>query len=52
MNTGKTKIMKFRKGRRKMGKRKWLWKGREVKEVKDFRYLGYTTKELRAGGLP
>lgn len=42
LNIRKTKIMRFRKGGGRVGKRKWLWKGREEEEVKEFRYLGYT----------
>lgn len=41
LNTGKTKIMRFRKGGGRMGKRKWLWRGREMEEVTEFRYLEY-----------
>lgn len=39
LNTRKTKIMRFRKEGGRMGKRKWLWRGREVEE--EFRYLEY-----------
>ncbi|XP_071644396.1 uncharacterized protein [Temnothorax longispinosus] len=48
LNAEKTKIMRFRKGGRRMVKRDWWWKGRKVEEVKEFRYLGYTLQ--RNGG--
>lgn len=35
----KTKVMRFRKGRKRMKKIDWRWKG-----VKEFVYLGYTFK--------
>lgn len=41
LNTEKTKIIRFRKGGRRMGKIKWRWKGKRIKEVREFRYLGY-----------
>jgi len=48
LNAEKTKIMKFRKGGGRMGKRDWRWKGKKVEEVKEFNYLGYTMQ--RNGG--
>jgi len=47
VNTGKTKIMRFRRGGGKIGKRDWRWKEKKLEEVK-FRYLGYTLQ--RNGG--
>jgi len=41
LNVDKTKVMRFRKGKGRMRKREWWWKGKEIKEVKEFRYLGY-----------
>lgn len=35
LNTGKTKIMRFRKGGGRMGKRVWRWKGKMIEEVKE-----------------
>ncbi|XP_072761238.1 uncharacterized protein [Anoplolepis gracilipes] len=43
VNIGKTKIMRFRRGRGgRKSKRSWRWKGKEVEEIKEYRYLGYT----------
>lgn len=42
LNVGKTKIMRFRKGGRRLEKRCWRWKGKGINEVKKFCYLGYT----------
>lgn len=41
LNTEKTKIMRFRKGGGRLEKRDWRWKGRKIKEVKEYTYLGY-----------
>lgn len=47
LNTGKTKIMRFRKGGGRMGKIKWLWRGRG----NGIPVLGVCAiKEWRAGG--
>ncbi|XP_011883922.1 PREDICTED: golgin subfamily A member 6-like protein 22, partial [Vollenhovia emeryi] len=48
LNSGKTKIMRFRAegGRRK--EIDWRWKGERIEEVKEFGYLGY--KLQRNGG--
>lgn len=42
LNVRKTKIMRFRKGGRRLKKKCWRWKGKEIKKVKEFCYLGYT----------
>ncbi|XP_077255212.1 uncharacterized protein LOC143893561 [Temnothorax americanus] len=42
VNVGKTKVMRFRKKVGKMKKMEWKWMGEEIKEVKEFYYLGYT----------
>jgi hypothetical protein len=47
INTGKTEIMRFRRGGGKIEKRDWRWKGRKLEEVKEFRYLGYTLQRNR-----
>lgn len=40
MNVGKSKIMRFkRSGRRK--KIRWRWEGKEIEEVREYKYLGY-----------
>jgi hypothetical protein len=33
VNVGKTKIMRFRRGGGRMGKRDWRWKGGKLEEV-------------------
>ncbi|XP_077255453.1 uncharacterized protein LOC143893678 [Temnothorax americanus] len=48
LNVGKTKIMRFRKGGGRDSKRKWRWEGKELEEVREFRYLGYVFQ--RNGG--
>ncbi|XP_024875959.1 trichohyalin-like, partial [Temnothorax curvispinosus] len=48
LNVGKTKIMRFRKGGERDSKRKWRWEGKELEEVREFRYLGYVFQ--RNGG--
>lgn len=45
VNTGKTKIIRFRKGGRREGKLKWWRKGMELKKVKDVTYLGFKFKK-------
>ncbi|EZA49461.1 hypothetical protein X777_11959 [Ooceraea biroi] len=42
VNIGKTKVMRFRKGGGRERKMKWRWKGKELEEVKEYKYLGYT----------
>lgn len=40
VNVGKSKIMRFKRdGRRK--KIRWRWEGKEVEEVREYKYLGY-----------
>lgn len=39
--------MRFRKGGRRKRKWSWRWKGRVLKEMKEFKYLGYV---FRANG--
>lgn len=40
VNVGKSKIMRFKRdGRRK--KIRWRWEGKEVEEVRKYKYLGY-----------
>lgn len=41
LNAGKTKVMRFRKGGGRMSRTKWWWKGKEIEEVKEYKYLGY-----------
>lgn len=40
-NTGKTKIMRFRKGSGREGKRDWRGKEKAIQEMKEFKYLSY-----------
>jgi len=42
------KIVRFRKGRRRMSKVDWRWKGKRIEKVKQFKYLGFTVQ--RNGG--
>lgn len=46
VSVGETKIMKF--GRGKRGKKRWMWRGREIEKVDEFKYLGYVFR--RNGG--
>lgn len=48
VNTGKTKIIRFRRGGGRGSRLKWWWKGVELEEVKEVTYLGYKFK--RSGG--
>jgi len=48
LNREKSKVMRFRRGGGRMGRVNWRWKGREMEEVREFRYLGYTLQ--RNGG--
>jgi len=48
VNTEKTKILRFRKGGGRWKEYKWLWKGKMIGEVKEFKYLGYVFQ--RNGG--
>ncbi|KMQ91217.1 hypothetical protein RF55_8945 [Lasius niger] len=48
LNPSKSKIMRFRKGGGRVGKRTWRWKGKVMEEVKEFNYLGYRLQ--RNGG--
>ena len=43
VNAEKSKIMVFCKGKSRM-KGEWKWKGKEIEEVIEFKYLGYTFK--------
>ena len=42
LNVGKSKIMRCRRGGGRWRRVVWRWKGKEVEEVKTFKYLGYT----------
>jgi len=48
LNVNKTKIVRFRRGGGKLGKKDWRWKGKKLEKVKEFRYLGYMLQ--RNGG--
>lgn len=48
LNTDKTKVMRFRRGKGRMKRRVWRWRGKVIKEVKEYKYLGYTLQ--RKGG--
>ena len=59
LNVEKSKVMVFNSGGREK-KRKWIWEGKEIEEVQNFKYLGFTfnkrgdyashIKELRRKG--
>lgn len=44
LNVEKTKIMRCRKGGEKWKTTDWKWKGKELKEVREFSYLGYVIR--------
>ncbi|XP_067209950.1 uncharacterized protein [Linepithema humile] len=44
LNMSKTKILRFRKGGGRMGKKVWRWRGKVMEEVEEYKYLGYTLK--------
>jgi len=48
LNREKTKVIRFKRGGGRMGKIRWRWKGREIEEVKEIKYLCY--KLQRNGG--
>lgn len=41
LNVEKTKMIRFKKGGGKKSKVGWWWKGKRVKKVKEYTYLGY-----------
>lgn len=45
VNVGKTKIIRFKKGRGRLVKREWRWKGKKIEEVKQYKYLGYVLQK-------
>lgn len=40
LSVGKIKVIAFNKGKKEK-KEKWLWVGKELEEVKSFKYLGF-----------
>lgn len=44
LNTGKTKVIRCRKEGGRWKKVSWKWKGKEIEEVKEFKYLEYVIK--------
>lgn len=42
VNVEKTKMMRCRRGGGRWKKITWKWKGKEIEEVRKFKYLGYT----------
>lgn len=42
VNVEKTKVMRCRRGGGRQKKIVWKWRGKEVEEVKKYKYLGYT----------
>jgi len=47
LELNKTKIMKFKKERRRIERRDWRCKGKKIEEVKEFTYLGYKGTEAQ-----
>jgi len=41
LNSEKSKVLIFKRGRGKQEKTRWSWKDKEIEEVKEFKYLGY-----------
>lgn len=41
LNVSKTKVMKLRRGKGRMDKRVWKWKGKIIEEVREFKYIEY-----------
>lgn len=41
LNTEKSKVLVFEKGRRRKDQRRWNWGNEIIEEVKEMRYLGY-----------
>jgi len=41
LNVDKVKIVRFKKGGGRKGKRNWRWKGKKIEKLKGFTYLGY-----------
>ena len=41
LNAGKTKVLRFREGGRRMSRMSWWWKRKKIEEVKEYKYLGY-----------
>lgn len=39
LNSDKTKIVRFKRGRK--SKKDWRWKGKSIEEMKEFKYLEY-----------
>lgn len=46
----KTKMMIFRRGGGRRKRIKWIWKGKEIEEVKEIKYLGYIFQLNRRQG--
>ena len=42
VNVGKTKVMRCRRGGMRWKKMTWRWKGKELEEMRTYKYLGYT----------
>ena len=45
VNVQKTEIMIFRKGGRLKKEEGWIFQGKEIEVVDEFKYLGFTPKE-------
>jgi len=45
LNTEKSKMLCFRKERGRRRIVKWMWKGKEIEEMSELKYLGYVLKK-------
>lgn len=45
LKTGKTKIVRFRKGGGRETKKDWKWKGKRIEEINEYKYLGYVLQK-------
>lgn len=41
INAEKSRLLRFKKGRGRLKKIVWRWKGKVIEKVKSFKYLGY-----------
>lgn len=48
LNTENTKIMRFKRGTGRLGKRYWRWGGQKIEEIREYKCLGYVMQ--RNGG--
>jgi len=49
LNAEKSKMLYFRKGGGRRRRVKWMWKGKRIEEVSEFKYLGSIIKQTGGG---